>query len=806
MRAMLECKAMRNRGHQVQSWERREPCLEVKVRRRSEEVDVDGLLELAVVTPDIIRLRLTESAFLERESESLVAPSFSSDWSLEETPERLILRTERLRVELDMASGALEWRDAAGRLLVREPADGGKFLQRTEVRRVAWDADAEWVEEVTVDGLKQRRRGTERTVVDRLAYSTTLALELPEEEVIYGLGQHEEGILDYRHRQQFLYQSNMKVAIPTFVSSRGYAFHFDQHCLGHFEGTAEGCRFWSETVSQMEFFFVHGPELDQIVSGLRTLTGRPPMLPRWAYGFIQSKERYETQAELIEVVRRYREAGVPLDCVVLDWSSWQEGWWGQKSLDPGRFPDPAGLMRELHALNARLMVSIWPNMRGGCPDEGEMKARGFLMGNGMTYDSSLPEARQLYWEQAREGLFAHGIDAWWCDCTEPFESDWAGSARLPLWARAQACLTEFKRYMDPEWINAYSLRHSRGLYEGQRATTEARRVVNLTRSAGPSQQRYGTITWSGDIEARWSRLRKQLADGLNFVVTGNPRWTFDIGAFFVKPGVQWFWDGCYPAGNADLGYRELYTRWYQTGAFLPMFRSHGTDTAREIWQFGEPGTPFYDTLKAFTELRYRLLPTLYSLAAREVFEDYTFFRSLAFDFRHDPACLRIADQFMLGPSLMVCPVLEPMYYDAHSRPLSGVERTRRVYLPTGTDWYDYWTGHRYAGGQWVVLDAPLERLPLLLRAGSLLVMGPPVPHSGAGLADPWEVHVYAGADARFDVYEDAGDGYAYEAGECCWTPLIWEEASRRFRVGTPRGPYPGLTATRSLTVTVHAGG
>ncbi|HKJ89892.1 MAG TPA: TIM-barrel domain-containing protein, partial [Oceanipulchritudo sp.] len=268
-------------------------------------------------------------------------------------------------------------------------------------------------------------------------------------------------------------------------------------------------------------------------------------------------------------------------------------------------------------------------------------------------------------------------------------------------------------------------------------------------------------------------------------------------------GVPWFWDGCYPEGTRDPGYRELYTRWYQTGAFLPMFRSHGTDTAREIWNFGTPGTPFYDTLLKYAELRYRLLPYIYSLAAREVFFNYTLFRSLVFDFRHDPACLRISDQFMLGPALMVCPVLRPMYYEAHGRSLEGVPQARTVYLPEGSAWYDFWTGERYSGGQRVILEAPLERMPLLVREGSILPLGPVVQNSGEGLDEPWEVHVYPGRDATLEIYEDAGDGYAYEQGACCWTPLIWEEAGRSFRVGKPRGDFPGLTPHRTFSLIVH---
>jgi alpha-D-xyloside xylohydrolase len=369
------------------------------------------------------------------------------------------------------------------------------------------------------------------------------------------------------------------------------------------------------------------------------------------------------------------------------------------------------------------MVSIWPNMSPGCKNQKEMKENDCLLADDQTYDSFKESARKLYWKQAQEGLFSHGIDSWWCDSTEPFNAEWEGSVKPQPWQRINLNLGEMKKYIDPAEVNAYSLLHSLGIYEGQRSVTSEKRVVNLTRSSGPSQQRYGTITWSGDIEARWSRLRKQIAEGLNFVVTGNPRWTFDIGAFFVKPGVKWFWDGQYPNGNKDLGYRELYTRWFQTGVFLPMCRSHGTDTAREIWNFGKPGEMFYDTIKFFTELRYRMLPYIYSLAALEVFQNYTMFRSLVFDFRQDKVTHNISDQFMFGPSLMVCPVLEPMYYGINSIELKDRQKTRLVYLPEGKDWYDFWTDKNTPEDNGLKLMLPWIKFLFMYLPAAFLSLG-----------------------------------------------------------------------------------
>jgi alpha-D-xyloside xylohydrolase len=508
------------------------------------------------------------------------------------------------------------------------------------------------------------------------------------------------------------------------------------------------------------------------------------MLPRWAYGYIQSKERYRTQDELLDVVREYRRRKIPLDCVVQDWLTWSGKWWGDKNPDPQRYPDVSGLVRDLHAMRAKLMVSIWPVMRGECPNQLEMRKHGFLLGNDATYNAFEPDARALYWRQANDGWFRHGIDAWWSDCTEPFDADWRGTVKPEPWKRAVANTKEAKTFLDPETINAYSMQHSRGIYEHERAATSDRRVVNLTRSSFPGQQRYGAITWSGDTTATWETLRKQIADGLNFTVTGNPRWTLDVGGFFVDRKEQWFWRGDYPRGCEDPAYRELYARWFQLGAFLPMFRSHGTDTPREVWSFGEPGEPVYDSLIKTLRLRYRLLPYIYSIAARETLHDYTMLRMLPFDFRHDPHVYEVKEQFMFGPALLVCPVTEP-----------GAT-SRHVYLPAGCDWYDFRTGQRFHGGQTVRAAAPIDVIPLFVRAGSIVPLGPEVQHATESLDAPLELRVYRGRDGRFDLYDDENDNYNYEGGAYCVTPIAWDEAQGTLRIGPRAGEYPGMPANR----------
>jgi alpha-D-xyloside xylohydrolase len=657
--------------------------------------------------------------------------------------------------------------------------------------------------EVGADGLRTTAASFEE-VVDRQAYHTKLEFEWAEGEALYGLGSHEEGMFNLRGQHQYLYQQNMKAVVPVLVSTRGYGIIMDSCSLMTFHDDAFGSYLWSDVDDELDYYFLYGPEFDQIVYEIRELTGHSPMLPTWAFGYIQSKERYISQAELLDVVSEYRRRGLPLDCIVLDWKSWTGDLWGQKTLDPQRFPDPDQMTADLHALNARLMVSIWPIMRQGGPNWQELRDGGYLLGNQATYDAFNKEARACYWKQANEGLFAHGIDAWWCDCTEPFEADWKGAIKPEPEERLRINTEEAKRYLDPETINAFSLLHSKGIYEGQRKATSAKRVVNLTRSAYLGQQRYGAITWAGDVAATWETLRKQVADGLNFCATGMPYWTVDIGAFFVqrKPGL-WFWNGDYDAGVDDLGYRELYLRWFQYGAFLPMFRSHGTDTPREIWRFGEPGEVIYETLVNFLNLRYRLLPYIYSLAGRTTLEDYTMLRALPFDFRCDPATYAIDDQFMFGPAFLVNPVTRPMRYGAGSAALKGISQTRAVYLPAGTDWYDFWSDQKIGGGQTLLADAPLERIPLYVKAGSIVPIGPARQFAGDQPDAPIELHVYPGSDGAFQLYEDEGDGYNYEQGAFSRIDILWQEAAGQLILEEQRGEYPGMSKRREFDLILH---
>jgi alpha-D-xyloside xylohydrolase len=763
------------------------------------------MMALTPYTPHAIRVRYTLRPEFSTQPSLMVvtAPKPGVRFTVEETPEQLLFATAEVTIAIDRQTTAFTYYVRQGALLTREPARSGKTLTPIDV--VVSDFSASKVAEagLSADGVRIEARNI-RTRIDRQAYHTKLEFEWAEGEALYGLGSHEEGMFNLRGQHQYLYQQNMKAVAPVLVSTRGYGVLMDSYSLMTFHDDAFGSYLWSDVDDELDYYFIYGPEFDQIVRELRTLTGKAPMLPKWAFGYIQSKERYKTQAELIEVVQEYRRRGLPLDCIVLDWMSWPGELWGQKSFDPERFPNPDQMMAELHALHARLMISIWPVMRPGGANWQEMHDCGFLLGNQATYNAFDKNARALYWRHAHHGLFAHGIDAWWCDCTEPFEADWNGAVKPEPEERLRINTEEAKRYLDPGYINAYSLLHSQGVYEGQRAVTDARRVVNLTRSAYMGQQRYGAITWSGDITATWETLHKQIAEGLNFCVTGLPYWTVDVGAFFVRHRPDlWFWRGDYDCGVNDMGYRELFVRWFQYATFLPMLRAHGTDTPREIWRFGEPGEPMYQALVKFLRLRYQLLPYIYSLAGWTTHHDYTMLRLLAFDFRDDPNTYDIRDQFMFGPAFLVCPVTQPMYYLAGSTPIADVARERAVYLPAGCDWWDFWTDTCLAGGQNIVAQADLETMPLFVRAGSIIPMTAPMQYVDEQPDAAVELHVYPGRDGHFQLYEDAGDGYDYEHGAFATIDIEWQDAANRLVLGERNGAYPGMLAQRVFCVVRH---
>ena len=738
-------------------------------------------------------------------------------WKAAETADTLSLQAGSIQLDIGLSSGHFLWRDAAtGKELLQE---GNKELTSVPVVKYSTGGEAPKIRRVkTVDGERNFIENL-KPYTDREAYRGKIFFQWRHDEQLHGLGQAEEGIYNYRGQTQYLYQHNMRTPIPFLISDQSYGILFDCGSLMTFNDDARGSYMFFDTVEQLDYYFIHGSTLDDIIKGYRTLTGNAPLLPKWAYGYIQSKEAYRTQEELVATAAEYRKKGIPLDCIVQDWNTWEPGKWGNKHLDLSRYPNIREANRQLHEMHVHSMVSIWPNMNMGCADINEFLEENLLLGDASTYDAFQEKARDLYWRQADAELFQGGFDSWWCDSTEPFSGpDWGGETLREPWERYSLVGGEHKKYLDPACANLFALKHAQGIFEHQKKQAPEKRVVNLTRSGYAGSQQYGTILWSGDISANWDTLRRQITEGLNFCMSGLPYWTLDIGGFFVvgtdytkrgcgcndNPNPLWFWSGHYNGGCEDLGYRELYTRWLEYGVFLPIFRSHGTDTPREIWNFGEPGSPFYDAIEKFIRLRYRLLPYIYSLAASVTFRQDTVLRSLLFDFAEDTAARQVSDEFMFGRSLLVCPVYQPMYYDAGSVPLEK-ERKRTCYLPSGCTWYDFWTNEPYDGGQSITVDAPLDKIPVFVRSGSLIPMETEkLEYVDQISAAPFEIHIYPGQDAQFLFYEDSGDGYAYEQGDYSIIPLKWEDASSIFSIGeAPNAEFPQSIRGREIRLILH---
>jgi alpha-D-xyloside xylohydrolase len=709
--------------------------------------------------------------------------------------------------QYELCGGRILFRNRHGEAVLQET---GRELTEKEVFRYYMDGEPIVKYKQTANGEVAYVENI-REVPDGTAFEGKLVFSIAEDEGIYGLGQHEDGIYNYNGRREYLYQTNMKISIPFILSERNYGILIDTESAALFDCTEGKISIVIDTTKNLSYYVITGDSFDEIIGHLRDLTGRSPMLPRWAFGYVQSKERYRSSQELIDTVSTFRKSGIPIDCIVQDWFSWEEGLWGEKKPDRSRYPDLKALTGKLHENNVKLMVSIWPNMAEKGSNFKEFSSEGKLLPNSTTYDAFDEEARSIYWKQCNEEWFSSGVDAWWCDNTEPFsDADWNGEVRRPEELRYRIITDESRKHMDWTRLNTYGLLHSRGIYENWRKTDAAKRVVNLTRSSYISGQRYGAVCWSGDISAKWSTLRNQITEGIKFCMSGMPFWTLDIGAFFTckdkwenrgcgcsgNSNKLWYWDGDYNDGVKDPGYRELYVRWLQYAAFLPMFRSHGTDTPREPWNFGSPGDVFYDTILKFIHLRYRLIPYIYSLAADVHFSNAVMLRSLLFDFAGDENVRDIGDSFMFGKAFLVCPVTEPMYYGADGEVLCGTEKTKSVYLPKGAVWYDFWTNAVYAGGQVITCDAALETMPLFVRSGSIIPVSDPIMYADERKGEAAEILVYAGADGEFTLYNDEGDNYSYENGNFSAITLTYREEAKELSFGAARGSFPFQTAFR----------
>ena len=549
--------------------------------------------------------------------------------------------------------------------------------------------------------------------------------------------------------------------------------------------------YWSEYEPQADYYFMAGENYDGVIRGYRQLTGKAQVMPKWALGFWQSRERYSTQEDLVETLREMRLRHIPVDNIVQDWQYWLEDQWGSHEFDPERYPEPEKMLDAVHDMSAHFMISVWPKFYTNTEHYKQLKEAGYAYTNAEKdsledwlghkqsfYDAYAPGGRKMFWQQMDESLYSRygkKIDAWWMDASEPNLRDC-----LPL---------DYMKYLlepnalgsSTEYLNAYALVNAQAIYEGQRSVDPDKRVFLLTRNGFGGLQRYSTASWSGDIGTTWTDMRMQMAAGLNYSMSGIPFWGMDIGGFSV---MSKFYD---PANIEE--WRELQTRWHQFGTFVPLFRAHGQYPRRELWNIAPEGTPAYESILWYMQLRYRLMPYLYSLAAAVHFEDYTLMRGLPMDYPNDPLVRDLSDQWLFGPSLMPCPVYE---YGA---------RSRSVYLPAG-GWYDFYEGTYYPGSYRITVDAPYERMPLFVKAGSIIPLGPAIEYADEKPANEILLVVFAGADARFTLYEDDGVSYAYEKGRFSTIDLYWDDESRALHIGRRRGSFPGMLKTRTFRVCV----
>ena len=839
-----------------------------------------GTLKLQVCAPDIIHVMYAKDASFFTRATLATAPKACAptQFRIATAGGTTTLTTSALQVLIDNATGAVTFQDLSGQTILAEKAGGGRTLTAA-----------------TVSG--------EQTSNVRQEWTPNA------DESLYGLGQHQHGLIDIKGTDLDLHQYNTEVFIPFLVSSRGYGLLWDNTSFTRFgdlgapaplpgvtglyaqggmagdvaPGTGTVDRtfnvtppatgdytfrtfssgtiqltvnnqlvidhwrqgwlpnedvahvrltagqavpvklhwqsdiavnvvrllwkppvtnpttsLWSKVGDGVDYWFVYGPELDHVVAGYRRLTGQAPMMPLWAYGFWQCKEHYQSAQEILDVLKGYRDRSAPIDNIVQDWQYWVADQWGSHQFDPARYPDPAGMVKSIHdTYHAHLMISVWPKFYTTTANYAALNAMGFVYKANVTemkkdfvgyvftfYDAFNPAARALYWSQINSALLTKGIDAWWMDATEPDIVEGPFDSPATAIDTAETHMTPTGLGTGARMLNAFSLVNSQAVYEGQRAAAPNQRVFILTRNGFAGQQRYAAATWSGDISATWTAMRKQLPAGLGFSLSGVPYWTRDSGGFAVPPRFA-----AVPQAAADQAeWRELATRWFELATFLPVMRVHGQAPAREIWQYGGDTSPAYMAMLKFDRIRYRLLPYIYSLAGMVTQQASTILRPLVMDFRTDATAREVGDQYMFGPALLVSPVTT---YNA---------RARSVYLPPAAGWYDFWTGAHLAGGQSVTVNAAVDSIPVHVRAGSIVPVGPELAYTSEKPIDPITLYIYAGADGGFTLYEDQGTTNDYERGAFSTIALAWKDATRTLTIAARAGSFAGMPTQHTFQI------
>ena len=759
-------------------------------------------IEIQFFAPAVARvIKSPEGVAYEKQSLSVIAKPEKVNFKADMQDNKIVLNTSELSVSVDTGTGIVSYCSKDGKSLLAEKS-GMQFIDFDDA-------------------------GTK-------TYQVYQPFVLDKEEAIYGLGQLQNGKMIQRNMTKNLIQGNVEDVSPFFQSTKGYGVFWDNYSPTLFTDNEVETSFRSEVGDCVDYYFMYGKNADGVIAQVRNLTGQAPMFPLWTYGYWQSKERYKSQEEVVDVVRKYRELGIPLDGIIQDWQYWGHNYlWNAMDFQNPTFNNPQKMMEDVHAMNAHMAISIWSSFGPMTKPYRELDKKGMLFNfttwpqSGLeswppnmeypsgvrVYDAYNPEARDIYWKYLNDGIFKLGMDAWWMDSTEPDHLDWK-----PEDMDTKTYLGSFRKVR-----NAYPLMTVGGVYDHQRAVTSDKRVFILTRSGFLGQQRYGANVWSGDVASTWESFRNQIPAGLNFSLCGMPHWNSDIGGFFAGHyNKSWNDD----SASKNPLYQELYVRWLQFGTFNPMMRSHGTDVYREIYKFGKKGEPVYDAIEKMIGLRYSLLPYIYSTSWEVSNRQSSFMRALMMDFVDDRKVWDINDEYMFGKSILVAPITHAQYTPEAVVKVSeeegwnrdGAKKTKtdaavdfmetkptNIYLPAGTLWYDFWTNEKHEGGKEITKETTLDVIPLYVKAGSIIPVGPQVQYATEKPWDHLELKVYAGANGNFILYEDEFDNYNYEKGAYTEIPISWNNASRKLTIGARKGAYEGMLKNRKFTVTLQDG-
>lgn len=767
----------------------------IKTSINDKKIDV----EVQWFTPNSLRILKTPlGKTVEKKSLSVIAkPNKSGVKIATSDNSRIVMKSPVLTVTLNTENGIITYAKTDGTVLLKENENSKPFTPMKDA--------------------------------DRDTYTVYQGFITDKEEGLYGLGQLQNGQMMQRNMSKVLIQGNVEDVSPIFQSTKGYGVFWDNYSATTYTDNENETSFSSEVGDCIDYYFMYGGSADGVIAQVRALTGEVPMMPLWSYGFMQSKERYKSLEETVGVVKKYRELGIPLDCIIQDWQYWGHNYlWNAMDFRNPSFDNPKAMIDSIHGMNARMMISIWSSFGPATKPYRTLDKEGLLFNietwpqsgvegwppnmeypSGVrVYDCYNPKARDIYWDYLNKGIFQLGMDGWWMDSTEPDHFNWKDSD-----FDRQTYLGSYRSVR-----NAYPLMTVGGVYDHQRAETSDKRVIILTRSGFLGQQRYASNVWSGDVQSSWDMFRKQITAGLNFSLTGMPHWNSDLGGFFA---------GSYNTnGNASATrnpmYQELYVRWLQFGVFCPMMRSHGADTPREFFWYGKAGEPVYDALVDAVKLRYSLLPYIYSTAWEVSHRQSTFMRALYMDFLNDKNTWKIGNEYMFGKAFLVAPVLHAQYTPEQEQNIlkenEGWNKTTNnqvnlslnvdftqskemeVYLPSGNKWYNYWTNEDFDGGQKLKIKTSLDRIPLFVRAGSIIPIGPDVQYTNEKKWDNLIINVYPGADGTFTLYEDEGDNYNYESGAYTEIQMKWNDTKRILTIDARKGEYNGMLTKRNFTI------